>query len=359
MNEMKRIFLLLFILITVKALSQSPDSMRRYIDNVFSQDSLITVEYGRNAGYSGIKDTLFADIYSPSNDTTVKRAMIIIMHGGGFVAGNRHEPAMVFVCDKLVKKGYVVASIDYRRGLDRTKPRTLYLAVLRAVQDLNGFIRYAKANAENFNIDTNKIFVTGSSAGGIVVLQKAYMKIDSVSMSLMNIQSLKDIEGNDNNLPNSSAIAGVYSMWGAIFDTSWIQKGDVPVGCVQSLYDHTIPWNAGKSFRSNIFMLYGSNSIYARALNQGITTTLHGYGSEQHDLGIKVSPFRDSTIQLMSNFFYQILTLSNQNDSIQQKDENTVVQRTYLVKTEGRKNNKFSSSTALGEMKKNGETEVR
>jgi len=338
---MKKILFLFLILLTLQTSAQSPDSARRYIDEIFSENSVATIEYGSNTDYLGAKASLLADIYIPVNDTEINRAVIIIMHGGGFTAGNRHEPAMVFACTKLVKKGYVVASIDYRKGLDRTNPRTLYTAVLRAVQDLNGFIRYAKANAEKLKIDTNKIFITGASAGAVAVLQKAYMKIDSAAASLMNVQSIKDVEGNTNDLPNSSSVAGVYSMWGAVFDTSWIQKGDAPVGCVQSLYDHTIPWNSGKYFRSDIFMLYGSNSIYTRALNQGITTTLHGYTSDQHDLGIKVSPYRDSTIQLMASFFYQLINNNSNQKSPEQKEENTVLQRAYLVKAEAKGEKKF------------------
>jgi hypothetical protein len=310
------------------------------------------VQYGSNTDFFGAKQTLLADIYTPRSDTAFNRAMIIIMHGGGFTAGNRHEPAMVYACNNLVKKGYVVASLDYRKGLDRTNPRTLYTAVLRAVQDLNGFIRYVKANAGKLNIDTNRIFITGASAGGVAVLQKAYMKIDTASSLMMNVQSLKDMEGNTNDLPNTTSIAGVYSMWGAIFDTAWIQRGDAPVGCVQSLYDHTIPWNSGKYFRSDMFMLYGSNSIYTRASNQGIQATLHAYESDQHDIGIKISPYRDSTIELMSSFFYSLINRAQQNDSSRQNEENTVLKRAYLVKAEKTDEDKFFSPTPSGEMKK-------
>src|SRR4051794_29706903 len=102
---MKKIFLLFFILATSRTFAQSADSVRRYIDDIFSEDTVTIVEYGSNTDFFGVKETLLADIYSPVNDTINNRAMIVIMHGGGFTAGNRHEPAMVFASSKLVKKG--------------------------------------------------------------------------------------------------------------------------------------------------------------------------------------------------------------------------------------------------------------
>ena len=54
-------------------------------------------------------------------------------------------------------------------------------------------------------------------------------------------------------------------------------------------------------------MLYGSKSIYERALSLGIPSFLHAYDSYKHDLGLKVSPYKDTTVQLIADFFYQFI----------------------------------------------------
>jgi acetyl esterase/lipase len=332
MKNIFSFFVLLFT--TLPSFGQSVN--KRYVNDIFTTvGSVMTVEYGQNLNnYTGQTELLLADIYSPKDDTLKNRAMIIFVHGGGFAAGGRNSPAASDICIALAKKGYVSASIDYRLGVDKMNVRSIVQGLIRSVQDINAFVRYSKAHADSLEIDTNKIFISGASAGGLAVLAKAYIKIDSVAAKL-GITSLNDLEGSDNDLPNTSSIAGVYSMWGAIVDTSWIQAKDPPVGCIHSIDDHTIPYVSGSHNGDTEFTLYGSYSIYTRARNVGILTTIHAYNSGQHDLGIKAEPYKDTTIQLMSEFFSQIIDAYDKSDSLQQKkEENTFLQKTYLVKTE-------------------------
>jgi Carboxylesterase family len=334
-----------FVLLLTIHFSFAQKENKRYLNDIFPNgDTIATVEYGKNMNnYFGQEETLLADIYAPKDDTLNNRAMIIYVHGGGFRAGHRDDPAIVEGCTALAKKGYVAASIDYRVGADKFDVRSIVKALIRSVQDLNAFIRYSKAHADKFGIDTNKIFITGSSAGGLTVIAKAYMKADSIAAKC-GITNLNDLEGNDNNLVNTTSIAGVYSMWGAIFDTLWIQPKDPPVGCVHSVDDHTIPFVSGFYNGDNAFTLYGSYSIFTRACNVGIFTTLHSYNSDQHDLGIKVAPYKDTTIQLMTEFFSQIIDAYQTSDSLQQKkEENTFMQKTYLVKTKSNNKNRADS----------------
>ena len=302
---MKYIFIFMFFLITMKNVFAQPGEIR-YRDSVFNAVEMLTVTYGSNINYAGEMDSLKADVYSPSNDSAADRAMIIYMHGGGFMNGHRNDPGVKDLCRKLTLHGYVTASIDYRLGMNALSPLNMIEPAVRAVQDLNGFIRFAKANAAEWKIDTSKIFITGSSAGAIAVLAKAFTKIDSISATL-GINSQDDLEGKTNDLPFTSSVAGAFSMWGAVFDTSWIQKGDMPVGCVHSIGDSTVPFNVGYNRRNKSHLLYGSLAIYNRALSLGIPTALHGYESGQHDLGIKVAPYKDTTVQLISSFFYRLM----------------------------------------------------
>lgn len=305
-NTRMRYFFNTVVLLCVMTKTLAQTTPARYRDSLFSPDQVLTVAYGNNLDYINERDTLKADIYQPANDTAENRAMIIYMHGGGFMSGHRNDPAVQELCTKLASRGYVTASIDYRLGANAFTKMFMFDAAIRAVQDLNGFIRYAKANAAAWRIDTNKIFITGSSAGAIAVLAKAYIKIDDVARQF-GITSMEQLEGNTNDLTNTSSVAGAYSMWGAVFDTSWIQSGDIPVGCVHSISDSTVPFNVGYNRKNRSLLLYGSLPVYKRALNQGIITTLHGYESGQHDLGLKVAPYKDTTVQLMCNFFYQLL----------------------------------------------------
>lgn len=319
---MKYLFMLFASLWSSKKIIAQPGGIR-YKDTVFSASDIFTVVYGSNINYVGIRDTLKADVYMPVNDTATERPLVVFMHGGGFMNGHRNDIAVKELCNKIAARGYVTASIDYRLGIDASNVLNTIEAAIRAAQDLNGFIRYAKSNASEWKIDTNKIFISGSSAGAIAMLAKAFTKIDSTA-ARFGIHSENDLEGNTNDLPFSTNVAGAFSMWGAVFDTSWIQRGDIPIGCVHSVGDSTVPYNSGYNRKLTSIKLYGSFSIYNRAISQGIQTTLHGYESGQHDLGIKVAPYKDTTAQLMADFFYSLLTKSAEHAHVNTENSHDV-----------------------------------
>jgi hypothetical protein len=293
------------LLLFIQLQANSQQLLQRYKDDVFTGSHMQTLSYGNNLNYQAQSTELQADIYLPDNDTAVQRAMIVFAHGGGFRNGSRNDSFIVAFCQRLALKGFVIASIDYRLGMDITAPKALQSALIRAVQDYNGFIRFAKANAAAYAIDTNKIFVSGASAGAIAAITKAYIKANRAAA--LGISSIADIEGNTNQLPNTSAVAGVYSLWGAITDTSWMENNDPPIGCVQSMGDVTVPWNVGYNKNNDEMLLYGSLPIFTRATNLGLTTTIHGYQSAKHDLGLKFAPYKDTTLQLMADFLFQII----------------------------------------------------
>jgi len=132
---------------------------------------------------------LFMDVYKPSNDTCTKRPAIIFAHGGAFIHGSRHNQDIMALCDSFAKLGYVTASIDYRLGIGATITRNgsneitnitiqsnnFDRAVYRGIQDSKAAIRFLKANAMTYGIDTNYVFMAGSSAGAIVALNNIYM----------------------------------------------------------------------------------------------------------------------------------------------------------------------------------------
>ena len=94
------------------------------------------------------------DLLVPS--VNKKLPAVIFVTGGGFISANRARMPQLRL--KLAEENFVVASINYR-----TVPLSTFPA---PIEDLKSAIRFLKANAEKFNIDAEKIFVIGDSAGG-------------------------------------------------------------------------------------------------------------------------------------------------------------------------------------------------
>ncbi len=96
------------------------------------------------------------------------------MHGGGFTAGDKASGAGK--ANYFARLGYVVVSINYRLlspdgcGGDREPPPICTQAVMAAQHDAQAAVRWLRANAATYRIDTDRIAVGGASAGAVTSL---------------------------------------------------------------------------------------------------------------------------------------------------------------------------------------------
>lgn len=117
---------------------------------IFSQFTTFTsLDY---VGNNNPRQTL--DIYMPDG-LTQKTPLIIFIHGGGWHSGGT-ENALAW-CDTLLANNFIVAAINYRFSQDSIFPAQIY--------DCKAAVRWLKANADLYSIDTSKIGLIGVSAG--------------------------------------------------------------------------------------------------------------------------------------------------------------------------------------------------
>jgi acetyl esterase/lipase len=89
---------------------------------------------------------------------------LVYMHGGFWVAGAKETAIMGLL--PWLEMGWNVVNVEYRLGT-AADPTTLAPA---AVDDCFCALRFVAALPENYNIDKNRIVVTGESAGGHLAL---------------------------------------------------------------------------------------------------------------------------------------------------------------------------------------------
>ncbi len=172
---------------------------QRYLEEVFPAVSVDdSIVFGVNATVinatvSGMADpeNLLLDVYQPIGDTFASRPLIIYLHSGNFLpfpqnqtpSGTRSDFHLVDLCTRLAKRGYVVASCDYRLGWLPASPdqairnNTLINAIYRGMQDARTAARYFRklaAEANNpYRIDSNRIIIAGEGAGAMIALTAA------------------------------------------------------------------------------------------------------------------------------------------------------------------------------------------
>jgi acetyl esterase/lipase len=101
-----------------------------------------------------------ADVYTPQLPSGTL-PLVIYVHGGGWYYGDKIEVSttdpFLPTFTALMQHGYVVASINYRLA-----PANLFPAM---IEDVKCAVRYFRANAGAYGVDSTRIAVWGSSAG--------------------------------------------------------------------------------------------------------------------------------------------------------------------------------------------------
>ena len=253
----------------------------RFKKEVFQNiDSITNVVYGSAINVKGEKQDLLLDVFSPHDDTLKYRPLMIFIHGGGFQNNSKTGSYSSLICNGLAKRGYVTTSIDYRLGLGKSKSDTAYYeALYRAIQDAKAAVRYFRRYSEKYGIDTNRIYIMGSSAGAKTAMHLAYLRQEDVPDYIT--KSLGSLEGASGNEGYSSKVNAVVNCWGAMMDYHFIRKGDVPLFNVCGLKDKTVPYDSSFSYHS---FNYGSLILYHRALSQGIPTGYRPFENTGHTL---------------------------------------------------------------------------
>jgi acetyl esterase/lipase len=244
------------------------------------------------------------DIYQPAGDTATKRPLILLLHGGAFIMGDKGTATIQQLANDFAGKGYVVAAVNYRMGFNPASKSSLERSAYRAAQDARAALRFLSYNASTYRIDPTWVFLGGSSAGAITALNAAFMKDEerpeSSERNIWRAQlDLGGLDESTNNIRADFTVRAVVNLWGALSDTNIIDKNEnIPVLSVHGDADKIVPYACSYPFcdldtniTSNIVSkLYGSSLIDRRLRDLGIHSeliTLHHAGHEpQYELGM-------------------------------------------------------------------------
>ena len=126
---------------------------------------------------------LLLDVYTPPAREAPRPAMVLT-HPGGFAVGDRTW--MSEFASGLAEAGYVAFSIDYRLFAESNE-RTRWPGPL---DDAQRAVRWARANAETYGVDPERIGSLGYSSGGLLAAQLgARDKLDSSDPELADHSS--------------------------------------------------------------------------------------------------------------------------------------------------------------------------
>lgn len=249
---------------------------------------------------------LLIDAFVPKNKPGLKPAIIIIF-GGGWRSGNRtqHWP----LAQSLTHLGYVCFTPEYRLSTEALFPAAVY--------DLKTAIRWVKANAAKYNVDPNKIVVSGFSAGGELAALLAttgdmpLFEGNTTSNISTKVNALIDMDGTlsfvhpesgeGNDVPKTSAATNWFGyskadkpeLWLAASPLSYADKNTPP-----SLF-----------MNSSVARMHAGRDDYIKILNKhNIYTEVHEFDKAPHTF-VLFSPWFDPMVNYMDNFIKKVFAL--------------------------------------------------
>lgn len=238
----------------------------RYKDECFTTAMIHreqNVIYGGNYTLNNTFVNLKMDVYYSDTDTISKKAMVVLVHGGGYIMGGKN--VIVNYCLRLAIRGYLVAAINYRMiDVPLEDSLTMQHNMILTVGDTKAAVRFFIEDARNDNIykvDTTNIFLAGMSSGGWTVLHTAYVNEDDdiPEYWLDYINADGGFTGSSStNTHINTPIKGVVSLSGALFNRNWISPGEPPLYIVHETGDTLCPCRHGSiSYFDFLFEVYG------------------------------------------------------------------------------------------------------
>jgi para-nitrobenzyl esterase len=322
---MKKIYLSILSALAIAgaANAQSTCNAGRYSSDVYTATTVTSaVQYGSNTNYLGSAQNLTLDVYQATGDTSVARPLVIWVHGGSFLSGTSADVDVTSLSQHFAKKGFVCASINYRLGMNSIDSSNAILAVIRGVQDVKAAVRFFrkdKATTNTFKIDTNNIFIGGSSAGSISVLHAVYLKRPcqiQAYISQANLAAMGGLEGNSGNPGYRSTVKGCIDLCGALATYALMEAGDVPLCSMHGTGDQVVIYGRGV-VNPGIPLMYldGSRMIYKQAQAVGVTDNFYTWVGAPHvpyaGSGAAQLAYMDTTVNFVRDYLIQRLGCTN------------------------------------------------
>jgi len=145
----------------------------------------------RDVNYvGGIDSFQTLDLFVPPEAKSYKVPVVVWIHGGGWTMGGKKG----ILCLRLVPRGFAVVNMEYRLSQKATWPAQIY--------DCKAAIRWVRAHANQYHLDSNHIGVWGASAGG------------QLALLLGTTNGVKALEGDEGNTHYLSDVQAVCDWFG-------------------------------------------------------------------------------------------------------------------------------------------------
>lgn len=248
------------------------------------------------------------DIYFPIKFERGPSPVLIYVHGGAWIFGDKEINTGTPDMPELLSRGYIIATVNYRLAPEHKFPAQ--------IEDVKCAVRYLRANTVNYGIDPEYIGAWGDSAGGHLVsllgLTNESAGFDSGQYLeySSNVKAVVDYFGptnlTDPNFYNiySLALEEIFDSYENMVNASpvkYVTKDAPPFLIFQGDRDILVFQSQSKELYNK---LIAENATAALVIVKGAT---HGF----RDVIGGISPTREEITKMVADFFDKYLKHEN------------------------------------------------
>ncbi|HTG65384.1 MAG TPA: alpha/beta hydrolase [Flavobacterium sp.] len=267
-----------------------------HFENVKQKNNITYCSYGKRK----MKLDVFVD-----KNIKKKQTAIIIIHGGGWRSGSReqHHP----MAQKLASLGYVCFTPEYRLSTEALFPAAIY--------DVKAAIRWVRENANQYNVNPDKIVALGFSAGGEMAAfmgttgnMPLFEGVVTNSNSKSQVNAVVDIDGTLSFVhpeggegdDSKNISAGTYWFGYSKKDNPKLWEAASPLSYVSASTPPTLFIN------SSVARMHAGRDDYRKVLDaNGIYSEVHEFENSPHTFCL-FNPWFDPTIQYIDTFLTKV-----------------------------------------------------
>jgi acetyl esterase/lipase len=242
------------------------------------------------------------DIYAPAQWVGAPQPAVLFVHGGGWTGGDKASDEGARETADLVKRGYLVAAINYRLAPQFTFPAP--------IEDVKCAVRFLRGNAARFHLDPDRIGAWGTSAGahlvsllGVTNGLAAFEGDGGYADQSSRVQAVVDLYGRADLRPVPQTRPDLLPIFGGAANlvpyspVTYATADDPPFLIVHGARDATVPPELSQEF-------------YQRLQAAGVPVTLVMVKNAGHSFvptGGPISPSRSEITRIVGDFFDRYL----------------------------------------------------
>lgn len=242
-NVLQSVFWICILVLAVQSITaqvDQPSESQLEFTALPDRISDLDVRYVADLSYDDHERARF-DLILPKSSEPM--GLLLYIHGGGFINGDKDRVLGDYNLENirsLLQKGVAVASINYSL-LNRNEEN---IGVIKCLLDAKRALQYIRSQAAVYNIDKNRVVMSGGSAGA------------GASLWVAMQDDMKDPDHPDPVLRESTRVSGI-----AIFQTQC--SYDIEDRWINDVFpEYGIPWSTVTAVNAaGIAQFYGVSTL--------------------------------------------------------------------------------------------------